>query len=68
MTKILQGMSFASLVDETIVEVSSGSTLTPKCGSYGAYTIRTKSGKQFVIWQSMGEVNLSQVIDRERAK
>lgn len=49
------------LVGETIAEIRCGSEHTPKCGPYGAYTIKTQSGRTFVVWQGCGEVNWSEV-------
>ena len=60
--RMLKGMSMKKLQTETIVAVKCGSDLTPACGSYGAYTVLTESGKEYVIWTSMGEVNLSEII------
>ena len=57
----LNGIAWTQLTGETIVEVKFGNPLTPKLGSYGAYTLITKSGRELVVWNSMGEVNLSEV-------
>ena len=59
---MIKGVAFSVLVGETIKEVAFGNPNTPKCGSYGAMTIVTESGKRLVIWQSMGEVNLSEEV------
>ncbi len=63
MTQRLQGVSFRVLEGITIVEVIHGHKLTPSCGSYGAYTIKTEKGEEYVIWNSLGEVNISQVVE-----
>ncbi len=62
MARRLKGVSFGKLLKETIRDVQFGSDLTPSCGSYGATTLWTESNREFVIWNSMGEVNLSEVI------
>ncbi len=43
-----------------ITSVTHGNELTPKCGSYGAWTLNTNHGK-FVLWTNMGELNLSRI-------
>ena len=60
--KRLKGVSFDELNAETIKNSYCGNELTPTCGSYGAHTIRTVSGREFVLWNALGEVNLSEVI------
>ena len=45
-----------------ISKIKHGSQLTPSCGPYGAYTIQTEDGREYVLWQAYGEINLSQVI------
>ena len=60
--KRLKGLSFKELIKETVIEVKCGCELMPTCGSYGATTLNTKSGRELVVWNSMGEVNLSEVI------
>ena len=59
MAKTYKAISFNALKDETIIENFCGCTIMPKCGSYGAHTLKTASGKEFVIWTSMGEVCLN---------
>ncbi len=60
--KKLEGCSFKVLTGERIVNERFGNPLTPKCGSYGAHTIMTESGREFVLWTSMGEVSLGEVV------
>ena len=62
---MLRAIGVKGLVGETVVEVKNGSKHTPKCGSYGAYTLITKSGRELVVWNSMGEVNISEVIEED---
>jgi hypothetical protein len=62
MTKRLKAVGFHSLRGETIVNERHGNELTPNCGGYGAYTLTTESGRELVVWNSLGEVNLSEVI------
>lgn len=66
--RALNSLSFKSIMEERIVEVKFGCDLMPKCGSYGAQTLITKSGRELVIWSSMGEVCLSEVLDDETKK
>jgi len=55
-------VNFKELEGETITNVKYGSPHYPRAGSYGAVTITTKSGKEFVLTQGFGEVNLSKLI------
>lgn len=63
--RILKAVGLTALLRETIKDVQFGSDMAPKCGSYGAYTLFTESGRELVIWNSMGEVNLSEVVEKE---
>jgi hypothetical protein len=54
-------VNFDALVGETIESVSYGSRYKPQLGSYGARTLKTKSGKEFIISQCLGEPILSEV-------
>ena len=58
----LEHINFKALIGETIISVEFGNKLVPKLGSYGAETLKTVSGRTFVFWQAMGEVNISEVI------
>lgn len=58
--KMWDAKPLATLEGRKIVKVKFGAPQTPKLGSYGAYTITTDDGKEYVIWQAMGEINLSQ--------
>jgi hypothetical protein len=62
----LEAVSFEHLVKEEITAVQYGSIYVPKCGSYGARTLHTASGKEYVIWNDgHGEVNLSLVVQKQ---
>lgn len=58
---MIKGVNFKTLESKTITNVKYGSEHTPSCGSYGAMTIECSDGSKFVIWNSLGEVNLSQI-------
>lgn len=45
MSEYQKGVDMHSLIGEKIIKVSFGNPLMPKCGSYGAYTLTTESGK-----------------------
>ncbi len=60
----LKSVPFRDLETESINHVKCGSDMAQACGSYGAYTIYTASGKEYVVWNSMGEINLSLVEGR----
>lgn len=60
---MMRSVAWHALEGEQVVETKSGNANTPKLGPYGATTLITKSGKQFVVWQAYGEVNLSLVTD-----
>ncbi len=59
----LKHLNFKALIGETITGVEFGNKLLHGLGSYGAETLKTASGRTFVFWQSMGEVNISEVIE-----
>jgi hypothetical protein len=61
---IRRHVSFDALLNETIVSVKYGHDGFPSCGPYGARAFHTASGKIFVVWNSMGEVNLTQMIEQ----
>lgn len=54
-------VSWMDLVGQTITEVKHGSPELPKGQTYGVYTLKTKAGREFIVTQCMGEVNLSEV-------
>lgn len=66
--RALNSISFKILINERIIEVKHGCDLMPKCGSYGATTLITKSGRELVVWNSFGEVCLSEVLTDETKK
>jgi len=51
-----------SLIGETIIETKWGNQTLPNYQTYGCQTLITKSGREFVITQAMGEVQLSEVV------
>lgn len=53
-----------SLIGETIIETkwSNQTTSSINLLEYGCQTLITKSGREFVITQAMGEVQLSEVV------
>lgn len=61
--RMLKGISIRNLKDIKIVSEKCGSDLTPKCGSYGAHTLFSDEGTEYVLWTSMGELNLSKVVE-----
>lgn len=58
----LKARPVAWIKDLVISEVQCGSSHTPRCGSYGAYTLTTATGT-YVLWTAFGEINLSEVVE-----
>jgi hypothetical protein len=62
--RYLSGIGVKALKDLDIERITNGHDLTSSCGSYGAYTLHTKDGQEYVLWAGMGEVNLSKVREK----
>lgn len=60
-SQMYNGVSMSTLIGETIIEVKFNNPEMPKLNPYNGYTLITKSGREFVIWNSLGETNLSEI-------
>ncbi len=61
-----KAVSITELKGETILDVSHGSDVMDQLNTYNGYTLLTKSGRKFVVWNSMGETNLNEIIRGEK--
>jgi hypothetical protein len=55
-------VQWADLKGETIVSTAWGNKELPNGQYYGVMTLCTKSGREFVVTQCMGEVQLTEVV------
>ena len=62
MAKHYKTVSFKELEGETIVDGHWENEKMPDCKHYQAYTVITKSGREFVFWNSWGEQCLNEII------
>jgi len=55
----------SALKNKTIVDTKHGvpKNCDMRLSSYQACTIKTETGETYVIWNSMGELNLSQILE-----
>lgn len=60
----LVAVSLQALKGETIKRVSYNNDMMPKLNAYNGYTLFTESGRELIVWNSMGETNLSEVKER----
>lgn len=66
--RYLRARPLKALDGETIKQTVDGSDLTTSSAQNGARTIHTESGREYVLWTSMGVQYLCQVITRGDTK
>ena len=62
--KTYKAQPMAILAGETITKVSHGNPIMERLPPYNGYTLYTASGREFVIWNSMGETNLNEILEK----
>ena len=60
-----KAVSMMTLKGQTIKEVRHNSDVMDRLNPYNGWTLITESGREFVVWNSMGETNLNEIFREE---